>query len=820
MALFNGGLMSARWVGAFLAAVAVGVACGDHGLGSFDGDGGSGADATSDVVMTSDACMFCGDATAKAPFLLQPSTEQDITVTCGQAPPSVQLSATALDGTTPVSVTWSTDQAAIGTVSPTTGSSTTFTPTGAVGGIVNVLATYQSATLTTPVLVKLTCSENGGCPSSQLATNASQILSGGGIGGVGGEGCGTAVTDTATTNALNAPSNDGSAQNLKLLYPYDKTVWARGLLAPLLQWDWSLGDADAIRIDLATTSQSYTWHGTFTRPAVLSQESSPLTGKFIRHPIPQDVWETATNTAGTLIHGQPDQLTVSVTLARQGQGYGPITNTWTVAPGTLKGTVYYGSYGTRLSTSNWSGLIGASVLSLTHGAASPSLVTSQTQCQVCHSVAAKGANLVAESDPYAGDGNDWDVWYDLTKPTQPQSPGTWLPKTNPGAFTWGATTPDGSLYFTNAAPCWFSQSSSCVNALPSDELEGANDAPSALYTLSNGAGTSAVTATQIGQQLGLTTPLAGALPEFSPDGKHVVFTFFRGGPATDKTSGDGKSLAVVDFDQSTKTFSNLRTIYTPTCSGCTATAPFFLPTSDAVVFEVITRSNGFFGGTTSDRGEDASWSNCPNLVGAHAELWWVDLATKTPHRLDVANGAGYAPTGPNGHGDDTTLQFDPTVAPVVSGGYVWVAFMSRRLYGNVATINPWCSQTNGVDFTPFSENPMTKKLWVTAFDLNAPPGSDASHPAFYLPGQELTAGNFRSFWVLDPCKKDGTSCGTGDECCGGHCVTDTDGGGATCGTPIGCSGEGDTCTTSSTCCSGLQCVGGPDNGHCDVIPVK
>ncbi|HEX4513855.1 MAG TPA: hypothetical protein VH054_09975, partial [Polyangiaceae bacterium] len=493
------------------------------------------------------------------------------------------------------------------------------------------------------------------------------------------------------------------------------------------------------------------------------------------------------------IHGQPDQLTVSVTLARQGQGYGPITNTWTVAPGTLKGTVYYGSYGTRLSTSNWSGLIGASVLSLTHGAASPSLVTSQTQCQVCHSVAAKGANLVAESDPYAGDGNDWDVWYDLTKPTQPQSPGTWLPKTNPGAFTWGATTPDGSLYFTNAAPCWFSQSSSCVNALPSDELEGANDAPSALYTLSNGAGTSAVTATQIGQQLGLTTPLAGALPEFSPDGKHVVFTFFRGGPATDKTSGDGKSLAVVDFDQSTKTFSNLRTIYTPTCSGCTATAPFFLPTSDAVVFEVITRSNGFFGGTTSDRGEDASWGNCPNLVGAHAELWWVDLATKTPHRLDVANGAGYAPTGPNGHGDDTTLQFDPTVAPVVSGGYVWVAFMSRRLYGNVATINPWCSQTNGVDFTPFSENPMTKKLWVTAFDLNAPPGSDASHPAFYLPGQELTAGNFRSFWVLDPCKKDGTSCGTGDECCGGHCVTDTDGGGATCGTPIGCSGEGDTC---------------------------
>ena len=35
----------------------------------------------------------------------------------------------------------------------------------------------------------------------------------------------------------------------------------------------------------------------------------------------------------------------------------------------------------------------------------------------------------------------------------------------------------------------------------------------------------------------------------------------------------------------------------------------------------------------------------------------------------------------------------------------------------------------------------TKKLWVAAIDLNAPAGSDPSHPAFYLPAQELLAGN-------------------------------------------------------------------------------
>ena len=31
-----------------------------------------------------------------------------------------------------------------------------------------------------------------------------------------------------------------------------------------------------------------------------------------------------------------------------------------------------------------------------------------------------------------------------------------------------------------------------------------------------------------------------------------------------------------------------------------------------------------------------------------------------------------------------------TVNPVPSGGYAWVVFTSRRMYGNVATINPWC----------------------------------------------------------------------------------------------------------------------------------
>ena len=117
--------------------------------------------------------------------------------------------------------------------------------------------------------------------------------------------------------------------------------------------------------------------------------------------------------------------------------------------------------------------------------------------------------------------------------------------------------------------------------------------------------------------------------------------------------------------------------------------------------------------------------------------------------------------------------------PIASGGYAWVVFTSRRMYGNVATIPPFCSDPRGVDLI---KNITPKKLWVAAVDLNQAPGTDASHPAFYLPAQELLAGNARGFWVLDPCQADGTTCTTGDQCCNGYCEADGDGGALVCST--------------------------------------
>ena len=108
--------------------------------------------------------------------------------------------------------------------------------------------------------------------------------------------------------------------------------------------------------------------------------------------------------------------------------------------------------------------------------------------------------------------------------------------------------------------------------------------------------------------------------------------------------------------------------------------------------------------------------------------------------------------------------------------------------------------------------PRVKKLWVAAIDLNAPPGTDPSHPAFYLPGQELLAGNMRGYWVVDPCKGDDSSCETGDECCGGYCRPNA-GGALVCTDKVPvCAQEFEKCTKDADCCGSpsVTCV----NGRC------
>jgi hypothetical protein len=762
--------------------------------GSSSGSSGSGAlgGGGSGDVFTTSAGTGQGGAQQQG-FDIQPVPLQTITVVAGQSTPTVSYAAT-LDGN-PIKAGWTVDRGDLGTIPAGPASAAVFTPTGTTGGLVTVQGGLNGATLKRQIMVKLTAGQNGSNPAIpseavQIATTIPELTAGGGIGGVGGEGLGPGVTDMPTLTALGAPSGTGAAQGLTLVYPYDKTVWPRGMLAPLLMWSWMPGDADAVQIELETTSGSFTWKGTFARPAILAQTG----GKFIRHPIPQDVWDTATNSAGGLTaNNQPDQLTVKLTVAQGGVAYGPLTETWNVAPGRLAGTVYYNSYGTHLVQNsnepsyNNGPQFGAAVLSIAGGATAPSVVAgtagplgSNTGCRVCHVVASDGSRLIVQhGESYARTST-----YDLKNANAETSLTGY-----DNLFGWAGLSPDGKLALTNSADLAAAAASSQLYTFP----------PTSPTPL-------AVT--------GIPANLKAGTPTFSPDGKHVAFDFLGG--AIGGVNGNGTQLVALDFDPTTLAFTNFKVLATMPAGDANKRAgfPSFFPTNDGVVYHYQTVASNHRYNT---------WHK------AQAQIWWSDLKTGTAVSLDALNGfdpggtTSYLPTGPNSHASDTSLNYEPTVNPVVSGGYAWVVFTSRRLYGNVATTDPWQSDPRDYDATTLA-NTTTKKLWVAAVDIGSiqngmftqgvPPGTDPSHPAFYVPAQELLAGNARGFWVLDPCKPDGQSCATGDQCCNGYCEPNGPGGALVCSnTPPGgnCSMPQEKCTTAADCCDMTNlCV----NGFC------
>jgi len=296
------------------------------------------------------------------------------------------------------------------------------------------------------------------------------------------------------------------------------------------------------------------------------------------------------------------------------------------------------------------------------------------------------------------------------------------------------------------------------------------------------------------------------------------------------TNSDVKDrpLQVASYDATSRSFSAPMTIYTPPTDHRVG-YPAFLPASDGVLFEHEIRKGGDNVVTTR---------NC-----ARSELWWTKLDGNAPTSVPLArtngkNGAAsYLPTSGKNHGiaeagdpscganetgnDDSTLSYEPTVLPIVAGGYAWVVFTSRRLYGNQLDQFPWNSWPPNYDTTDLAQAPV-KKLWVAAIDLNAPAGTDPSHPAFYLPAQEILAGNSRGFWVLDPCRSDGTSCTSGDQCCNGYCQPDLSMSGSgmpgslICANSAACAGLQEKCVVATDCCdSSNTCV----NGFCATTPI-
>ncbi len=689
--------MNARFArGLMVASLGIAVACGSTGPDGFGNDGGNNGDAT------------MGDGATDGPgFNVQPdgSTTGGLVV----QPPSATLlyqgspvtqQFTALSNSQPISgVQWQVDNFQIGSID----SSGLFTASGAVGGTATVTATKGTATGTGTVLVQLQTTANPGNVPQNIITQ----LQGGG-------------------------SSDAA---FKWLYPYDKTLWPRGLSGPVLQFGGAAITYAWLHVETATKSIVYDGYYGAANPGRIDLSNDPI-------------WTTI-----GLSTAPNEAVTVSVTKMSGTAVTGPIKETWNFAPGSLKGTVYYNSYDSKLGNGY------GAVLKIKPGlGAAASLLVGGTssKCTVCHTISSNGNVMYAANTGY-GTGAKYDL---LNNAAQSQNRGDYV-------YEFVATNPDGSVVVTTT----------------SDKLGGMwQTNTAAVY---DGAGNKL---SSTGFE-GLVQ--YAATPAFSPDGTLLAFNNEK------STAVEGASAAneidVLDFNPKGIKFSNLQKLVSDANGSNLLGWPSFTPDGKFVVYD-------------HHQGPNQLGTNYGTWSAQRSALEMVDVSSKQVYAINALNGldANNQPYLPFG-ADDENRNFEPNVLPVAAGGYFWVVFTSRRQFGN--TINSAETGAYGQD--------VRKKLWVAAIDINPKPGTDPTHVPFYLPGQEVQAGNMRGFWVLDPCKQNGNSCDSGDECCGGFCrqVSSPDGGteNVCVPPPNGCSHEYEKCTTSGDCCdTGAQCI----NGFC------
>jgi hypothetical protein len=593
-------------------------------------------------------------------------------------------------------ISWTIDSPLVGSID----NSGNFTASGSLGGVVHVSATYKSLTATANLTVKLL-----------LQSNAANVPPGVQSGLQGA----TAADPTVVW-----------------AYPYDGTVWPRGLDSPLLMWNGGAA-TDAYYVHISDPTFEYQGFFTAPPPAQLS--------------IPAAAWQTfVDSTSGP----------ATFTVARfDGTSDTVITKqTWTIAPASMRGTVYY-----------WANNLGR-IMRLTPGSTpddfSVGVVPAPTsQCTMaCHTVAANGSAMIAAGGTFGGT-------YNLQNNTMGHGVGT---GENSGPIRqWGLSALSPTAEYVE------------VDALM-DALTGLT--PDGTYNASNGAAVS-------------PSGLSGEktfMPAFSPDGSSLVYVsgmlpgtayWLATGAAgaTAPTDPSWGLLKAYDFNASgSPLFSNGRTIMTPGSD----------PSNDVIAWPTVTPDGRWAIYARLGWVDPSTQHNLSSYPPVVSDLYMADLKNPgTEIRLGNLDGDNY-PFAAGAR--DLHLNFEPSAAPVASGGYFWVVMHSRRTYGNVLT----------------GDRTTEKQLWIAAIDQNPQPGKDPSHPAFWLPGQSTATLNLRGYFALPPCAQDGQGCQSGTDCCGGYCAPSGDGGAPACRSmPMGCSQDGDKCNTASDCCNsgaGEQCI--------------
>jgi hypothetical protein len=523
----------------------------------------------------------------------------------------------------------------------------------------------------------------------------------------------------------------GADPSAQLVYPNDQTIFPLGVLGPEMQWNGASA-TDAYKLEIKEHYYHYVEY--FTNVALPS-----------RHLLTDANWS-----AISLSGGGPtsDPIAVAFTRATATTAYTPLTQTWHVSQDSLHGLLYYWQLpsGATPGDPNCCGVGG--IVRLKMGDSKPESfidiptswapgnASEPSHCWGCHNVSRDGTKMVA----------DFQNASTLTVGTLGLSP---------DGGTLGSVVPNDPN--TGGVEAAFDNTGNyIIFSAEGNTATGHQDALTGGINLMDSK-TGAILKQNV-------MPAGCSEPAWSPDGKHASASCKLGG----QNCADGWFFSCSVGDVSIAATSG--TTFGPTSTivpsnGARKGQPDFSPDSQWLVYTSLAANDYFLYGQDASAGGEL---HITNLTGTSD----VDLATAggTPNRSARAK-----------------------YAPLRSGGYSWIVFVSTRAYGNELP------------------TPGRPQLWIAAID-DPPNGQDPSHPAFYVRGQDMSWQNMQAEFALPPCKPNGDSCSTGSDCCNHTCVDAN--GTLVCGPPNGCATNGNGCSQASDCCDPKAIC---EDGYCQSI---